>query len=110
MTAAVEGRRVRVTVEGFARAVKHDSRYLYIKHGEHSFLVCAEAEGVTVEDVVPPRVWTDGDVVQTRLQVFERRDGRWRTTGSHLSCGDATMDGLVGGGSAKVLRYQAGDL
>lgn len=121
MSTATPTRNVRVTVEGTARAVKHDSRYLYVQHGQHSFLLNAEAEGVTVEDIVPEHAWTDGDVVQhpEALWTLTRIRGQWvssnpATPSGHWS--DKSVSAHIGprgeapgwGGPLQVLKCRAG--
>lgn len=68
MTAATADRPVRVTIEGTARPVKHDPRYLIVRTADDApVLVNTQTLGVTVEDIAPARQWTDGDVVQNHV-------------------------------------------
>lgn len=111
----VERRPVRVTIEGTARAVKHDAAYLIVETGSQSLLLLVNGSGVTVEDREPERIWTDGDVVQsaTGLVYTRMNEGQWRgqaPSGSLLGFWtDKATSRDVGTGFLKVLRYQAGE-
>jgi hypothetical protein len=110
VSAATADRPVRVTIEGTARPVKHDSRYLYVEAVGQHLLVNTEALGVTVEHIEPERQWTDGDVVQSDRATYDRWAGAWRSTRNgetHVEK-DTAISRWVAAGIATVLRYQAG--
>lgn len=109
-------RQVRITLEGDATNVVdshgHPTGCLRVRYaparGElpaASVFVDTRAESVTVEDVTPERVWTDGDVVQhvPTGQAFVRGEAAWPA-----DC-DTEVDEGVGDGEYRVLRHQAGD-
>lgn len=113
MVTATDRRPVRVTLEGEAyRPHGADSVLMVVLASGHK--VClTEGLGVTVEDVAPPRVWTDGDVVQHPRgnYVAQRRHGEWRTTTMppDQSWPDSKVNEAVAAAGLLVLRYQAGE-
>ena len=128
MTETID-RPVRVTIEGTAHKLGSESNpveVLRVKYAGGS-VVIVPGHGVTVEDIEPPRVWTDGDVVQIDtgrvLHTYTRNtalNGDWCPWESHAdSMSDAGMTDYVTGAvslvhtqaewSVRVLRYQAGE-
>ena len=119
MTARTDRRPVRVTIDGEAYSPAEGVLIVVRQDGGKVCLV--EGPGVLVEDVEPPRVWTDGDVIQVRVLsgywcATRTNDGEWWTTAQaqrpereHKPWGDDdTVSGIVGRGVATVLRYQSG--
>lgn len=77
-------RHVRVTVEG---VTTQSDGVLRIRVGAGGpspafplLLIDSGWPGVTVEDVTPGRVWTDGDVIDHNGEVWVRVGGAWRST------------------------------
>jgi hypothetical protein len=107
---------VRVTIEGEAYHPSGDDRTLIVVRQDGGKIVFpSSAEGVTVENIEPPRVWTDGDVVQevdtdrVWRRVRNEAGSRW-TNGLLAFRQDATVNTELSAGRVRVLRYQAGDL
>ena len=115
-------RPVRVTIEGTGRPVGHDPDLMRLDYNGSVLLVNVANDGVTVENIDPPRVWTDGDVVQIDtgriLHTYTRSAGShgdtypWASTGDSMS--DVGMTSYVdnpspAGWTVRVLRYQAGE-
>lgn len=107
--------RVRVTIEG--ERVEALSDALLRVRTDEGTVVCLPARdlGVSVEDVSPERVWTDGDVVQAQLGslplTYTRQRGEWWgwTNGGYAlgpHSDDATTKN-VATGFLVVLRCQA---
>lgn len=113
MSARTDRRPVRVTIDG--EAYSPAEGVLIVVRQDGGKVCLPEGPGVTVEDIVPPRVWTDGDVVRVNpnrgpAYVAHRVGGHWPTTvGGTLE--DSHMDHVVDrdGFSVQVLRYQAGE-
>lgn len=113
-------RPVRVTIEGEAYHPDSSSDVLILVRPDGGKVVFpTNAEGVTVEDIVPPRVWTDGDVVEAPgLWIAWRERGEWWTTtqaksGTLRSSGPFADDDKIGdmlGDGLQIVRNQAGDL
>jgi hypothetical protein len=106
---------VRVTIEGEAYHPSGDDRTLIVVRQDGGKIVFpSSAEGVTVEDIVPPRVWTDGDVIHDpdNGETFTRVDGKWRSSHSPHSLVSDELVTLWVKDEAEwlVLRYQVGDL
>jgi len=105
-------RPVRVTIDG--EAYSPAEGVLIVVRQDGGKVCLPEGPGVTVEDVVPPRVWMDGDVVfidpaHGSPYVAHRAGGAWPTTaGGKLE--DAHIDHVLShtGFSVQVLRYQSG--
>ena len=70
-----------------------------------------DRKGVTVEYLPEPREWRDGDVVQYKTYgVAERMGGAWYLAGREGEWeADPAISTDVKLGSARVLRYQAGE-
>ena len=113
----MSGQHVRITLEGVADGVP-DGQVLRVRMGGSDgplVLVSKAWPGITVEDVTPPRTWTDGDVVQSPTHVYSRDGGEWRghsmsglgPAGGPHSDGTTARD--VASGFLTVLRYQAGE-
>lgn len=105
-----ERRPVRVTIEGEAYHPAGDDRVLIVVRADGAKLALTQGLGVTVEDIEPARVWTDGDVVQG-MRVWERRDGEWfaaLSPGLTVDASDADISADVAARAMRVLRYQHG--
>lgn len=113
MTAATARRPVRVTIDGEAYSPA-DGVLIVVRKDGGKIVFPAKAEGVTVEDTLPPRVWTDGDVVQHvdgNYTAQRIATDKWRTTESGAGSkwnDDAAVSELVDAGRLIVLRYQHG--
>lgn len=121
---ATERRPVRVVIEGEAYyPIPGDPTQIIVRPDGGKIVLPSHAQGVTVEDIAPPRVWTDGDVIAVQLlsgwwSAVRTNDGEWWTTAQaqrpdreHKPWGtDVTVSDIVQRGTALVLRYQAGDL
>lgn len=112
-------RRVLVTIEGTAREMLRpglpDMLRVRPEGSPVTVLVDPDAPGVTVETIAPPRVWTDGDVVQEAdtdrvWRRVLREDGCHRWTNGFLALRtDGVVDDMLARGQVRVLRYQAGE-
>jgi hypothetical protein len=112
-----ERRPVRVTIEGEAYSPAGGVLIVVRKDGGKIVFPSAAA-GVTVEDIVPPRVWTDGDVVQhsTDTWTLTRERGQWLSTRqpdqpdywTDDMVTKALRDNRNGWGRLVALRYQHG--
>ena len=105
----MSARRVRVTVEGTAEQASHMPSVLRIQLGSGHLYVDTAAPGVTLEELAPPRTWSDGDVVQGAGAAWSRVDGQWLCPDSFGDCQaarDADVDDQVATGRWQVLRYQ----
>lgn len=107
-------RPVRVTIEGEAYSPDAtNSVVIVVRQDGGKVCLPADAPGVTVENIEPPRVWTDGDVVQhvTDNRVWRRvkteAGHRW-TNGFMGLLVDTTVSVRVDRGELRVLRYQHG--
>lgn len=107
--------RVRLTIEG-ERTSHSGNAVVRVKYGPNaSVLVDTTHDTVTVEDIVPPRVWTDGDVVQEVAsdrvwRRVHREDGQHAWSNGFLAVRtDHAVSALVARGDNRVLRYQAGE-
>lgn len=104
-------RRVRITLEAMAVQSGHSADVLRIRQDNGS-VTWIDTRGVTVEDVTPARVWTDGDVVRHADDnyVAHRVAGGWHTTTSRgVWSDDEKVSQHVESGRLVVLRYQAGE-
>lgn len=102
-------RRVRVTVEGTAEQASHMPSVLRIQLGSGHLYVDTAAPGVTLEELAPPRTWTDGDVVQGAGAAWSRVDGQWlcpSAFGFSSTAQDGDVNDLLASGKWQVLRYQ----
>lgn len=102
-------RRVRIVLDALVVPAGHRPEVLRVRQDNGSVTyVDTTAPGVTVEDVAPAPVWSEGDVVQADdLVVFWRGARLW----SGLSpAGDAEYmtDDEVTAAGYSVLRYQGG--
>lgn len=103
-------RRVRVTVEGDAtESPAHGVLRVYVG-ASRCVMVDPSWSGVSVEDVAPPRVWTDGDVAQGLRYVWTRHRGQWHTPAElHALDDHEVTEGVDGCEGWTALRYQAGE-
>lgn len=114
VTATTERRPVRVTLEGEAyRPTPGSDNVLMVVLPSGSKVCLTEGLGITVEDIEPPRVWTDGDVVQAPTGLTYSRDhGEWtgysRNVGRLGPHSDEETARDVRNGFLTVLRYQHG--
>ena len=120
MTETID-RPVRVTIEGNAH--EYSDNTLRVFHADSSILINRNTPGVTVENVEPERVWTDGDVVQidtgrvlhTYTRDTDLNGTNYPWSGHADSMSDAGMTDYVSGSFApdgwtvRVLRHQAGE-
>jgi hypothetical protein len=109
------GQHVRITLEGVAECVP-DGQVLRVRMGGSDgplVLVSKAWPGVSVEDVTPPRTWTDGDVIAEGSDVWARVDGRWLKAGADKRWGasDDTANRTLARYplATTVLRYQVGE-
>lgn len=113
MVTAVK-RPVRVTLEGEAYSPAANVLMVVLPSGHKVCLT--EGLGIAVEDIEPPRVWTDDDVVHVnvrsgRAYVAHRQNGTWPTTAGgvlqdeHI---ELVLSGTSDSLSGTVLRYQHG--
>lgn len=106
---ATAARRVRVVIES---DVEHVSRsgLMHIKAGALPVAIDPEAVNVKVEDIGPTFCWSDGDIIlgDSNCNVYLRRDGAWKVTGSNRVYNDNNLTAAVDAG-ATVLRYQVGE-
>lgn len=109
----LEGEAVEVTREGLPMLLR-----VYPTGSGITALVDPAAASVTVEDIAPPRVWMDGDVVQHSEDTWTltRERGQWLSTRIPNKAGYWTDEKVTAGvvdngngwGSLRVLRYQHG--
>ena len=106
-------RHIRLTVEGLARAVSPASSILRVTHsGGTSILIDPDLPGITVEDIVPPRTWAEGDIVAGEYAYRRGADGRWRGVVGHtvVTYSDEQItEYTTGDEPLDVLRYAAGE-
>lgn len=110
-------RRVRVTIETDAATIPKTD-LIRINTGEGIAVFDPKASHVTVEDLAPSRVWTDGDVVQViatdevlRRRRIEGNTSKW-FRGLDLiifARTDSAINRAVEVGEVRILRYQAGE-
>lgn len=106
MTGRTDRRPVRVTIDG--EAYSPAAGVLIVVRQDGGKVCLAEGPGVLVEDVEPPRVWTDGDVVLDHLTglVWTRHGGKWHSPDTE-PVSDQWVTKDVEHGDI-VLRYQSG--
>ena len=103
-------RRVRVTLEGDAHGFPGSDVLRVFVGASQCVTVDPSWPHVSVEDVEPPRVWTDGDVVQGVQHVWTRHGTAWHTPAVGGVLTDALVSEGVGGCEQWTpLRYQHGD-
>lgn len=110
--------RVRITIEADAAPIPGNSGLIRINTGEGVAVFDPKASHVTVEDLAPSRVWTDGDVVQViatdevlRRRRIEGNTSKW-FRGLDLiifARTDSAINRAVEVGEVRILRYQAGE-
>lgn len=112
-------RRMRLVIEGNGHEVDPGQKTIRLTTDDGaSILVNKEWAGVTVEDLAPAYVWTDGDVVQVvatdevlRRRRIEGNTSKW-FRGIDLTIfarTDSAITEAVRNGRVRVLRCQAGE-
>lgn len=110
-------RPVRVTIDGTAYSPTEGTLIVRYADGGKLFLPETERPGLTIEDRVPERTWTDGDVVQnsTHGWTLTRHGGQWISSmpgagpWEEAAVTQAVTFPAPGYPCLQVLRYQAGE-
>lgn len=113
-----EAQHVRVTFDGKARPLPHAPNLLRVELGSRTVVIDTADPDVRVDYPTPPRVWTDGDVVQHSADTWTltRERGRWLSTRrpndldtwTDEKVSAALIENSNGWGRLTILRYQHG--